>query len=282
MSIEAMSACWGEDFPTDCQGLSAPAIRVVALAIADVVNDTYRYEFFGSLQRLGTKVGLHRDTVRQVVAHLVREHVIEVVSTQSGGVTRYRWLWKVGDHAGMPRGVPRGNAADPRGNGAGYPAGRAATVYQEKTEVTPTPPSPLRRRGARLVADLTAVERADDFEAWWRTYPRKAAKQDAVRSWRTMFDAGHLPSLEVLCGSAKQLAERVQREHGEGWERFMPYPATWLNGRRWLDDDFAPIRRRAAWVAGADCEWCGGDGWRSVEGEINTMEPCPCRRQDDA
>lgn len=82
--------------------------------------------------------------------------------------------------------------------------------------------------------NVTAEERAQ-FDAWWRVYPHKAAKQDAMLAF-----ANVLRFTEV---TSAHLAERAQL-YGQWLSHtgtIAANGATWLNGRRWEDDlDFSP------------------------------------------
>lgn len=71
---------------------------------------------------------------------------------------------------------------------------------------------------------------ADDFDSFWKAYPRKTGKAAAKKAWaklkptvetmRLIFKA-----LDWQCGS-KQWAE----------DGIIPHASTWLNGRRWEDE----------------------------------------------
>jgi hypothetical protein len=71
-----------------------------------------------------------------------------------------------------------------------------------------------------------------DFTAFWSAYPRKVAKPAALKAWRS---AKHRPPLADL------LAALDRHKRSEQWQaaRFIPHPATWINGQRW--DDQLPI-----------------------------------------
>lgn len=75
------------------------------------------------------------------------------------------------------------------------------------------------------------------FEGFWRMYPLKKSKQAAIRAWDSLHPDDRLL---VVMGRAlqRQLASqewqrKLREEGGQG----IPYPATWLNGRRWEDED---------------------------------------------
>lgn len=68
----------------------------------------------------------------------------------------------------------------------------------------------------------------DAFDTWWSHYPRKTDKGHA----RTAFvRALKKTTLEILIAAADRMAETTAPEDRQYW----PYPATWLNGERWLD-----------------------------------------------
>jgi len=90
-----------------------------------------------------------------------------------------------------------------------------------------------RRREAKAAPDW----KPERFEGFWRMYPVKKSKQAAIRAWDSLHPDDRL--LAVM-GHAlqRQLASpewqrKLREEGGQG----IPYPATWLNGRRWEDED---------------------------------------------
>jgi hypothetical protein len=99
-------------------------------------------------------------------------------------------------------------------------------------------PTPAKKPGK----GKTDIEAA--FAEWWDTYPRKKDKQKGKAAYRRAVagykrDGETFPptSPTVLLAAVKRLA--ADRDGEE--KRFTPYPASWLNGRRWEDeDDTAP------------------------------------------
>jgi hypothetical protein len=74
----------------------------------------------------------------------------------------------------------------------------------------------------------------EGFEEWYSAYPRKKARQDALRAFRKA-----VPS-QI---SAKALTERTKR-YAANWSgrpksdlTYCPYPATWLNSGQFLDSE---------------------------------------------
>lgn len=69
------------------------------------------------------------------------------------------------------------------------------------------------------------------FDQFWAAYPKKRGKENARKAWKKLS-----PDKELCRRMAKAL--KWQKESSE-WTRdggqYIPYPATWLNGRRWED-----------------------------------------------
>lgn len=70
------------------------------------------------------------------------------------------------------------------------------------------------------------------FDRFWEAYPKKKSKEDALKAWTKLNPDEHLVEdiLQAVL-RAKTSAEWL-KEGGQ----FIPYPGTWLRGKRWLDD----------------------------------------------
>jgi hypothetical protein len=72
----------------------------------------------------------------------------------------------------------------------------------------------------------------DDFEMFWKSYPRKAAKGDARKAW--------LQTAKIRPETGELLQVIEQHKQTEQWLRdggqFIPYPASWLRAERWEDE----------------------------------------------
>lgn len=75
------------------------------------------------------------------------------------------------------------------------------------------------------------------FREFYDAYPRHVAPGKAERAWEKAVKAGADPA--ILIENAKLFA--MERKFGD--KKLIPYPATWLNDRRWEDEpdpDYAP------------------------------------------
>lgn len=92
----------------------------------------------------------------------------------------------------------------------------------------------LRPEEKRSEVNIPLVTQSGDqlFFQFWEAYPRKVAKQDAIKAWQKI-----KPSAEVF---TKILTALESFKGSSQWRsdngKFIPHPATWLNGRRFEDD----------------------------------------------
>lgn len=71
----------------------------------------------------------------------------------------------------------------------------------------------------------------DEFELFWRCYPRRKSKGDAQKAWRQT--AADRPPIERLLYALDQ----AKREWENREVKYWPYPATWLRAHGWLDEE---------------------------------------------
>lgn len=68
-----------------------------------------------------------------------------------------------------------------------------------------------------------------DFEKFWSAYPRKAGNKQKVFEAFKKADV----SLDILLAAIESQKQSAQWSKDNG--QFIPYPTTWLNGKRWED-----------------------------------------------
>jgi len=73
----------------------------------------------------------------------------------------------------------------------------------------------------------------DEFEKFWKTYPRKVGKAEAAKAFTKLLKGGQV--------DADQLTAAAQA-HAQAWhqsgtsQEFIPHASTWLNKGRWSDE----------------------------------------------
>lgn len=94
----------------------------------------------------------------------------------------------------------------------------------EQQPILPAPPSTKS-------SNWGPKEKARAFrESFWPRWPRKVARADAERAW-----VKHATTPEIAEKIVKAAKDQTAMLTGDGL-KFCPYPASWLNARRYLDD----------------------------------------------
>jgi uncharacterized protein YdaU (DUF1376 family) len=68
----------------------------------------------------------------------------------------------------------------------------------------------------------------DQFEIFWKGYPKKTAKENAKKAWLKI-----KPNDELIAKITKAVKEQKLSERES---QFIPHAATWLNAKRWEDE----------------------------------------------
>lgn len=144
--------------------------------------------------------GVHKNTVSDWIAKLViAEHItLELIYEEGTRQVKYRYIRLAGQ--GIKENHDR--------------------PIQEIAEDNNT----------RLSTKVNTTSNIDHFEQFWSVYPRKVGKANARKAW-----AAKVTSDQIIKDIAFNVEQRILQ--GE-WSdvKFIPHPATYLNGARWEDD----------------------------------------------
>lgn len=84
------------------------------------------------------------------------------------------------------------------------------------------------------------------FETFWKSYPKKVAKKDALKAWE-----------KQKCGNGifETVMEKLEQfKSSNAWTRdngrYIPNPASWINGERWNDEIQCDIKKQGQKVGG--------------------------------
>ena len=104
------------------------------------------------------------------------------------------------------------------------------------------PPNPIQSNPIRIQSEsnLNPIQSPkskanvipDDFNEFWSAYPKKVGKKDAAKAWQKLKPDEALTKT-ILDGVKKWQESKQWAEDGG---RFIPHPATFLNGERWNDE----------------------------------------------
>jgi hypothetical protein len=128
--------------------------------------------------------------------------------------------------------LPRpGNAALPPCRGNVTPREEKSREEIEKTPLTPQGgdgPSPRPKR-------KPTPEDPEGFAAFWEAYPRHEARQDAARAFAKLSPGKALLDLILAAIERQRKCGCLESRVAADGRSVIPYPATWLNKRRWED-----------------------------------------------
>ena len=102
------------------------------------------------------------------------------------------------------------------------------------------------RAKARAVSDGFL----DNFDGFWAIYPRRQAKKEAQKAWAKIKPDAALAQRIIESVKCWKSSPEWQKSDG----RFIPYPASFLNGRRW-EDELPPTSPVPEARAPSDREW---------------------------
>jgi len=77
-----------------------------------------------------------------------------------------------------------------------------------------------------------------DFDRFWDSYPKRKNRGQAERAW-----AKQRPPIDVVLSALE--VQRQSRDWVKDGGQYIPYPATWLNAKGWLDEVPEDLGRQA-------------------------------------
>ena len=201
MSIRLMAEVWRTDLPT--------VEKMVLLVIADHANDEGT-QSYPSQATIANKASISVRTVQRAVNSLVSEGYIRMFKHSGGSADcredRRPHLYQININK------LRGDIVSGRTSVANGATSTTVTGRQSRPKNHPLEPS-LKH---------------PEFDVFWSIYPRKVAKQAALKAW---LKAIQVESPDVIIKGAQRYADDPNRHPS-----YTAHPATWLNAHRWGDD----------------------------------------------
>ena len=72
----------------------------------------------------------------------------------------------------------------------------------------------------------------DAFRKFYGAYPKKKGRANAIKAWNKLSPSPELAEDILAAVAVASGSDEWKRDEG----RYVPHPATWLNGRRWEDE----------------------------------------------
>lgn len=219
MSVQAVS--WA----LEQQVVQGPTARLVLICLANYAGEDGR-NAFPSVKRLSEHTGLSRKSVQANLRKLEEIGIIE-----KGDQEIVEAHIKRGDRRPTNYNLPikRGVTDAPRDErGVDEDLNGAYLTTQRGVPATPDPSGSVIEEPSHTRPDKQSLD--DEFETWYSEYPRHQDKGHARKAYKA---ARKKAGAKILLEAARQASIKYRDTE----KRYVPLPATWLNGERWLDED---------------------------------------------
>lgn len=248
MSNKQSSLAW------DVDGLTL-AQKIVLVKMADEANDDGMIVHYRRSQSyLAGRTGAHVQTVRAVIGWLEEHGFLDVMERGTGRAqAKYRLTIRRGmelsgqldadpesqsvegksDVEGQSDATPHPPTQGVEGKSDATPELASASA-QGASQAVPHHPTPI----PLLSQEHARPSDVDEFDEFWRTYPRRKEPKRARTAWDRAIKRGTDPA-DIIEGARRYAAEKASTE-----PRFVKHPATWLNGGCWDDEPDKPARRQ--------------------------------------
>lgn len=112
----------------------------------------------------------------------------------------------------------------------------------------------------------------DEFENWYSIYPRHKGRGAALKAYKA---ARKKVDAEILLAAARMAAKVYSKLD----QNFVPYPASWLNGEQWSDEDLQPPKPMPENASSRVYVKYGTDAGDAWEAHYRAMGKVPPRDQ---
>lgn len=221
---------------------------------------------WASNRTLGEIIGLSAKRISVLLSALEEKgHIeMEVIRDQVSGQVLQRYIYPIVKssreqrHRSQADAPPppenRDTPPHPRGDlppfsGGGIPE-NGKEKHKEETKSNPpiVPPEgdkPARRSRKQSNEPKVAPDwKPERFAAFWAAYPCGKSKQAAIKAWDTLHASDEL--LDAMARGLRSALQSRQWQEGIG----IPYASTWLNQRRWEDEERSvPSDEAQSWAA---------------------------------
>jgi hypothetical protein len=164
-------------------------------------------------------IGVDEDTYKGILYRLIEKGI---PSKTEDGIIYSRRL--IREHKRFMEGSKAGK------RGGGNPALHPPHPPTEEIQNPDTRIQIPESKGT-IKVPFIGVGKDDGFDLFWKAYPKKKAKIDAMKAWGK---AKTKPPIENILQAVKEQSASDEWVKEKG--RYIPYPATWINAGRWSDE----------------------------------------------
>ncbi|MDX8128008.1 helix-turn-helix domain-containing protein [Methylomonas sp. OY6] len=252
MSFDATKWAWAQ-----IRAGSLPfRARLVLLTLTDRYNDDYKRCNPG-IACLSNDTGMHRETVMEAIKQLEASNIISV-TRKCGAGSSYKFVGfnyknqsantDQSENADQSIDTDRKQSAD-----ADHlsPENQSANIDQsvnsdpDRSTITDSNQSvntdtnqeiesinKTNKLGSKKATSASSDELGRSFAEFYHVYPKKKAKKEAETAWRKL-KPDEMLFAEIMSGLEREIKSHDWlKENG----KYIPHPASWLNGKRWEDE----------------------------------------------
>ncbi len=178
-----------------------------------ILRNTYgwnRKEHPLSFSFLAKATGLLEPNVARAIRHLIDRKIVRVIQNDNSNINLYglnkdyeQWRWVIRNDKGF--------------------------IQNDKVRVI------QNDKQQRHILKTYNIH--EHFDSFWDTYPKKLNKSTAKKSWEKLKPTKVLLSTILKDIKRKRTSDEWQKQNGQ----FIPYPASYLNDRRWEDEEESSI-----------------------------------------
>jgi hypothetical protein len=169
-----------------------------------------------------------RDTMRDTLRDTMPE-IIQVVKEALATPSRHHAATPCPSNGSSPEVSPKDKS-----NPLPTPSSLTPASFEKKQTVKAVELNPEFALVPQQVVIPNLIRSLDsEFAELWPLFPRKAGKGKALEKYRA---ARKLASFDQILAAVRKHAIECQTTE----KQFIPHPATWLYGQRWLDEESKP------------------------------------------
>lgn len=192
-----------------------PLRKLVLIKLADNASD--QGECWPSYQHIADQCEIDRSTVRKHIKQLEAQGLLRIEN----------------------RDGPKGNSTNLYTLTLSGVGRNSPPVGRESTDVGPQPRGGVGPESTRTSHSFEPVKEpmpvcisdAAGFEQFWKLYPKKRSRKQALKAWNKLHPSGDLQAV-LLAALAKHC---VSRDWTKAGGQYIPLASSWLNGERWHD-----------------------------------------------
>ncbi|MHC8404323.1 helix-turn-helix domain-containing protein [Pseudomonas sp. TMB3-21] len=186
-----------------------PLRKLVLIKLADNAND--QGECWPSYQHIADQCEIDRSTVRRHIKQLHAQKLLRI-ENRDGPKGNSSNLYYLTLRGVGPERIPVGPEST---GGVGPESTRTSNPSEPVNEPKP----------------MGSPEPLEGFEAFWKMYPKKKSRKEALKAWAKLKPDDDLRQTLITALGKHCISVDWKKEGG----RYIPNASTWLNGERWTD-----------------------------------------------